>query len=331
MPMKNSYAPLAILIIGIQLALSISLFILAEHQVQRLMSIALALTVPFIVAAAGMMVSKMNKDKLAQYELSRRITNANWELARSNEQLRIINERKSEFIAIASHQLRTPLTAMTGYISMILEEAYGDVPIALRTPLNRALVSARRLTNLVNELLEIARLEQGDIVYDLVSLDAKQIARDVLQEFDGIASEKKISLTLEVADRTEPYFVVADESKLHEVIHNLVDNALRYTPEGNIVIKIFTTEKGTAAISVEDTGIGIANEDVRMLFAKFQRGDRGAKQFADGSGLGLFIAKKLVAGMHGTIHVDSEGPGRGATFTIELPLAEAMQPLKPGK
>lgn len=329
--MKNSYAPLTVLIVGIQLALSLALYFLAQNSVERLMSISLALTVPFIIAAAGMMVSKMNRDKLSQYELSRRITNANWELARSNEQLRIINERKGEFIAIASHQLRTPLTAMTGYISMILENAYGDVPISLRTPLNRALISARRLTNLVNELLEIARLEQGDIVYDLVPLDAKEVVRNVLHDFDGIASEKKIKIALEVAPRDEPYFIVADESKLHEVIHNLVDNALRYTPEGAVTIRIFTTEKGTAAITVEDTGIGIAHEDVRMLFAKFQRGDRGAKQFADGSGLGLYIAKKLISGMRGTIHVDSEGAGRGAAFTIELPLSETTQPIMPNR
>lgn len=327
--MKNPFAPLAILAVGIQLSLSLALFILAQNHVERLLALALALTIPFIIAAAAIMVRKMGTDKLSQYELSRRITNANWELARSNEQLRIINERKGEFIAIASHQLRTPLTAMTGYISMILEDAYGDVPIALRTPLNRALISARRLTNLVNELLEIARLEQGDIVYDFVALDAKEIAQNILHDFDGIASERKIKLSLEVEPREEPYFIIADESKLHEAIRNLVDNALRYTPEGAVTIKISITEKQTAAISVSDTGIGIAPEDIRMLFAKFQRGERGSKQFADGSGLGLYIVKKLIVGMHGNIHVDSEGPGRGATFTIELPLAEAVQPIKP--
>lgn len=327
--MKNTYSTFAVLIVGIQIFLSLGIFFVTQEHTVRILAMALLLTIPFIVAIAGFVIKKMESDKLSQYELSRRITNANWELARSNEQLRIVNDRKSEFIAIASHQLRTPLTAMTGYISMILEDAYGNVPIALRTPLTRALLSARRLTNLVNELLEIARLEQGDIVYDIVSLDAKEVSETVLNEFSGIASEKKITISLDVAESPDPYFILADESKLHEVLHNLVDNALRYTPEGSVKIKVFKSEKGTAVIAVEDTGIGIAPEDIRMLFAKFQRGDRAGKQFADGSGLGLYIVKKLISGMHGAIHVDSEGPGQGATFSVELPLANATQPTLP--
>jgi signal transduction histidine kinase len=102
-------------------------------------------------------------------------------------------------------------------------------------------------------------------------------------------------------------------------LHNILDNALNYTPEGSVTIKVGGGEQNTIIIAVADTGIGIAHEDIRMLFAKFQRGERGVKQFADGSGLGLYIAKKLILGMRGKIWIDSEGPGKGAVFSIELP------------
>jgi two-component system phosphate regulon sensor histidine kinase PhoR len=177
--------------------------------------------------------------------------------------------------------------------------------------------------------LRISRIEQGDLAYDLTPVDVVNLVHDVLQEFQSRASEKNLHLKSEIIPKDSPYIVLADEQKLREVLHNLVDNALNYTPQGAVTVGVHMSDRNTIIISVADTGIGIAHEDIRLLFAKFQRGERGSKQFTDGSGLGLYISKKLVTGMHGHIHIESAGAGKGAVFSIELPQEDAPTNIHP--
>lgn len=303
----------------LQLIISILLFVTTKNISIIAISICLFVSVLVIFQSIRKNISEMSIDTIRLRELSRKLSNKNWELARLNEQLRIVNDRKSEFISIASHQLRTPLTALTGYLSMILEKSYGPVPIELNMPISRAHKSSLRLTNLVNELLHISRIEQGDLSYDISPLDVVNLIRDVISEFKNNANEKNLNLNFNITPSDLPYIVLADESKLREVLHNLIDNALTYTPKGSVTITLKRSENNSIIISVIDTGIGIAHEDIRLLFAKFQRGERGTKEFTDGSGLGLYISKKLISGMNGKIWIDSEGPGKGAEFSIELP------------
>lgn len=313
----------------LQMIIGAMIFFVTRDQNVRLLSMAYLLTMPIIMRLVQRTLAQTTDDEQRLRELSRNLSNKNWELARSNEQLRIAGEHKSEFMSIASHQLRTPLTAMTGYLSMILEGAYGHVPIELNMPITRAHQSSVRLTNLVNELLRITRIEQNDLVYDITPVDTVNLLHDLIEEFAEQANARHLKLALDVVSRDTPYTALADEQKLREVLHNIIDNALVYTPEGSVTINIGPGAQNTVLISVADTGIGIAHEDIRMLFAKFQRGERGVKQFADGSGLGLYIAKKLIIGMRGKIWIDSEGPGKGAVFSIELPAEGSPTALRP--
>jgi signal transduction histidine kinase len=306
-------------VLALQVVIGAMIFFVTNDKEVRLLSMSFLLTMPITIGLVQRTIAQTTSDEQRLRELSRSLSNKNWELARSNEQLRIASEHKSEFMSIASHQLRTPLTALTGYLSMILEQAYGHVPIELNMPITRAHQSSLRLTNLVNELLRITRIEQNDLVYDITPVDTVNLLHDLVEEFTDRANKRNLKLTLEIAPREVPYTALADEQKLREVLHNIIDNALNYTPEGSVTVRIAPGAQNTIIIAVADTGIGIAHEDIRMLFAKFQRGERGAKQFADGSGLGLYIAKKLINGMHGKIWIDSEGPGKGAVFSIELP------------
>lgn len=315
----NNYSRVIICTLLLQLIISILVIISSKDLSLTILAISLIITVPVIFQMLRKNITDSSVDTIRLRELSRNLSNKNWELARLNEQLRIVNERKSEFISIASHQLRTPLTALTGYLSMILEKSYGPVPIELNMPIARAHKSSVRLTNLVNELLHISRIEQGDLSYDITPLDAVSLIHDVLNDFKNNATEKNINLSFNISPSDTPYILLADSQKLREVLHNLIDNALIYTPKGSVTINIRKGERCSIVISVIDTGIGIAHEDIRLLFSKFQRGERGAKEFTDGSGLGLYISKKLVSGMNGKIWIDSEGAGKGAEFSIELP------------
>lgn len=316
-------------VLVLQIAIGTLLFFTASHSwTVKSLGIVLLLTTPIILRLAKRSVERASIDAIRLRELSRSLSNKNWELARTNEHLRIASERKSEFISIASHQLRTPLTALTGYLSMILEHSYGQVPIELNMPITRAHKSAVRLTNLVNELLRISRIEQGDLAYDITPVDTVNLVHEVIDDFTQKALEKNLHLSLSAEPAELPHIALADEQKLREVLHNLIDNALNYTPQGAVSVTIKKSDQNTQLISVSDTGIGIAHDDIRFLFGKFQRGERGSKQFTDGSGLGLYISKKLIVGMHGSIHILSEGPGKGATFIIELP-SEHAKTLKP--
>lgn len=318
-------------VLALQMMIGAMIFFVTRDQNIRLLSMSFLLTMPIIIRLVQRTLAQTMNDERRLRDLSRSLSNKNWELARSNEQLRIASEHKSEFMSIASHQLRTPLTALTGYLSMILEQAYGHVPIELNMPIARAHQSSVRLTNLVNELLRITRIEQNDLVYDITPVDVVNLVHDLITEFTEKAQKRNLKLSLNVVPRETPYTALADEQKLREVLHNIIDNALIYTPEGSVTITVRQGDQNTIIIAVADTGIGIAHEDIRMLFAKFQRGERGVKQFADGSGLGLYIAKKLIMGMRGKIWIDSEGPGKGAVFSIELPAEGSPIAIRPQK
>lgn len=315
----NKYSRSIISILIIQFLVGASVVYITANLTVKILGFLLILTTPILLQMTRREIRDSEVDTVRLRELSRNLSNKNWELARLNEQLRILNERKSEFISIASHQLRTPLTSLTGYLSMILEKSYGQVPIELNTPLTRAHKSAVRLTNLVNELLHISRIEQGDLNYDIAPIDIINLIHDVIGEFTKAATEKKLDLAFSIDPNDSPYIVYADDQKLREVLRNIIDNAIIYTPKGSVRVKLNKTENKSAVITITDTGIGIAHEDIRLLFAKFQRGERGVKEFTDGSGLGLYISKKLICGMRGKIWIDSEGVGKGAVFSIELP------------
>jgi len=234
----------------------------------------------------------------------------------ANTELKKLDQAKSEFISIASHQLRAPLTAIKGYVSLLIEGSFGVVPKKAQEPLRRAFSSAQQLVSLVSDLLNLSRIESGKIKYEFTKTNLGEVITEAVQELETVA--QKSGIGVESVPVNLNVKVRGDKSKLHEVFMNLLDNAIKYSKEGNIKIK--TSEKGkNILISITDNGIGISKNEIPKLFSKFGRTEESQKMRPDGMGIGLYFVKRIVEDHNGKIWVESEGIGKGSTFFVELP------------
>ncbi len=229
-----------------------------------------------------------------------------------------LSKAKSEFISIASHQIRTPLTAIKGYISMILEGSYGKLVDRVKTPLENVYKSNERLINLVNDLLSISRIESGKMELELEKSSIEEIVMGVVDDLKITAEKKNLYLKLEKPTEPLPK-IMLDKDKMRQVILNLVDNAIKYTRKGGITINTKVIDSGFQ-ILVKDTGGGMSKEDLVKLFESFSRGIVGAQSYNGGTGLGLYIAKRFVEMHNGRIRAESDGIDKGSSFFIELPI-----------
>jgi len=230
-----------------------------------------------------------------------------------------LSQAKTEFIAIVSHQLRTPLTIISGYLSMILDGDYGEIPQKIKEIIKKVLQSTQRLIRLVNSILDISKIEAGEMEISLKRVDLREIAREVIEELKIKAKEK--NLNLELKEPKEKIENLVDREKIREVLFNLVDNAIKYTQEGGITLILKREiEKKVDQIWIKDTGEGLTEKEREKVFEKFSRGGAGLRFWVEGAGLGLFISKSFVELHGGKIWVESEGKGKGSTFYIELPI-----------
>ncbi|MEK7636471.1 MAG: ATP-binding protein [Patescibacteria group bacterium] len=237
----------------------------------------------------------------------------------ANEELKKLDEQKSDFITIASHQLRTPLTIIKGYISLVLEKDYGAYPQEIAEPLQRINTSNNRLINLVNDLLDLSRIERGKMTYVFQTASLAPIVDEVFNEMAEMAKEKKLELHYEKPEG-EFRFSSIDPKKIKEVMMGFVENAIRYTPEGLITMKLLHDKnKRVVRFSVADMGIGLTQDEINRLFVKFSRMDSAKRISSEGTGLGLYVAKLIVEDHKGKIWVESEGHGKGSVFIFELP------------
>ena len=236
-----------------------------------------------------------------------------------------LDEAKSEFVSIASHQLRTPLTAIKGYISMLMEGTYGKLAAKQKNPMNNVYKSNERLITLVNDLLNISRIESGKIKFEPKKAKIEEIISSVLEELQLKAKEKGLTLVFKQPKILLPSLLI-DTTKIRDVIMNIVDNAIKYTQKGSVTISIITQPKNRnletthIIISIADTGEGMEPEEIKHLFESFTRGKAGTKYWTEGSGLGLYIAKQYIQMHKGKISTKSPGKGKGSTFIIELPV-----------
>lgn len=245
------------------------------------------------------------------------------QLEQANEKLKQKDKLKDDFVSIASHELRTPMTAIRSYAWMALHRS--DVPLTrnLEKYITRILISTERLINLVNDMLNVSRIESYRVEINPEPVDPLLLVKDIIDEvYFSKSEEKKINFT--VLEKPVPK-VFADPGKLRQVFLNLVGNSLKFTPDGGCITFDFFTDGRTVETSVKDTGVGISKEDMSKLFNKFSRLDNSytAAATSGGTGLGLYISKNLIQLMHGKIMVNSEGVGKGATFTVSLPVATA--------
>lgn len=241
------------------------------------------------------------------------------ELQEAYEKLKASNRAKTEFIAMSSHQLRTPLTAMKGYISMIKDKQYGKITKKTEEKLKDVLTSTERLINIVNQLLDISQIELGKIKLETKRENLNEVIQTTFKELKEEGSKKSLDMKLKLP--TENIKAKIDRKKIEESIINLIDNSIKYTNKGDVVEVGLKKEKGKAIIYVKDTGEGLSEKEKEDIFKSFTRGESGKKRTGAGAGLGLHMAQKYVTLHNGELYVESGGKNKGATFFIQLPLS----------
>lgn len=252
---------------------------------------------------------------------NRRLASLTDNLEHANESLKELMEIKTEFLHIASHQLRTPLTSIRGLLEM---QAHGDferLPVEERKQIQRNMLSsANQFNNIVNDLLDAMELEGGAMNFRFAPVQLEGLIDDVMRTLKPNYDRKGLSLVFERPTTPLP-LVEADGQYLREALMNLIDNAEKYTPHGGVTIRA-EQKPNAVEVSVTDTGIGIDPEEAPRLFGKFVRGRRSSAIHTDGSGLGLYIIKRIVEAHHGQIRLASPGIGQGTTAHVTLPLKQ---------
>ena len=239
------------------------------------------------------------------------------QLQQKNEQLKEIDASKDEFISMASHQLRTPLTSMKGYVSMVLEGDVGPITDAQHTILQQAFDSSQRMVYLISDLLNVSRLRTGKFVLTNKVSDLAQVVEDELKQLSTASKERNV--TFHYSKPTTFPKLYLDETKIRQVIMNFLDNALYYTPDGgNVTVSLVADDK-SIRYTVTDTGLGVPKEDQKFLFTKFYRAQNARKMRPDGTGLGLYMARKVIAAQGGAL-LFSSTEGEGSTFGFSLPI-----------
>jgi len=274
----------------------------------------------FLMLLSSLLI-KSYKEDIAQKEDLLRLGK---KLEASNKKLKELDNAKNEFISIAAHQLRTPPTVIKGYLNLAQEDPNNKLDVETKDSLSRALASNDRLIELVEDILNISRIESGKMQYDFKSEQSvKKILREAVENFKIKAKNRGLRLKLEFSDEKIPD-ITMDSNKIGEVISNLLDNAIKYTANGSVIVKCFQ-HNNNVRIEVADTGMGISKKDIGNLFKKFSRGSNAEQLSSGGIGLGVYVGRKIVEAHHGNIWVESLGKGKGSTFIMELPIKNDLE------
>lgn len=241
-------------------------------------------------------------------------------LAAANDRLKALDQAKSEFISIASHQLRTPLTVIKGYLSLLMEGSAGRCDSVAMESIRKVSASTDRLVSLVNDLLDISRIERGVLLLDQVPARLELLAEGVVDELYTRAEKHNVVLTFH-RSRKKTDTVLIDKKKIREVMMNMVDNAVKYTPAGGKIDVYVKKEKDKVLFEVKDTGMGLSPDTIPKLFEKFSRGEGVSVIDTEGVGLGLFVAKRIIDAHDGKIWAESKGKNKGSTFAFALPIS----------
>jgi signal transduction histidine kinase len=235
--------------------------------------------------------------------------------------LKEVDQLKNDFLSVATHELRAPMTVIKGSIENLEDGITGTVDEKGRQSLEQISAETDRLNNLVSDLLNVSRLEQGRITYTYETLDTREACQKIVNEFTTKAHEK--GLTVDYQSPDAPELISADKGRITEVMTNLVDNAIKYSRQGSVVVSHKSTPE-QVILSVRDTGIGMAAQDRERLFSRFYRVQNDSTKGIPGTGLGLWIIKQYIEAMHGTISVDSM-VGVGTEFVVTFPRAKAPE------
>lgn len=244
------------------------------------------------------------------------------QLAKAYAELKKLDVAKTEFISIASHQLRTPLAVVKGYVSRVLRGSYGAVPEKAKQPLESVYQSNERLIKLVEDLLNVSRIETGKLELTPERVSLEEIISSVVEELKIRAGDKNLYLRWEKPKKALPKIMI-DKEKIRQALFNVVDNAIKYTERGGVTIEL-RKHNSSLLTKVSDTGVGLTKEELPYLFESFSRGKAGVQFWPEGIGLGLYIARRLLEMHNGRIWAGSKGKGKGSTFFIKLPLRQTL-------
>jgi signal transduction histidine kinase len=272
-----------------------------------------------IVVVFGISLIKSVRSEVKQKErleaLRLKLEKSNIDLEVANEKLKSLDKLKTEFVSLASHQLRSPLTAIKGYASMLAEGDYGEVNQDAKGAIDRIFQSSKNLTIVVEDLLNVTKIEAGGMKYEMAPFDLYKISQDEAKDLSITAEKKGLKLSFDINDQG-PFMVNGDKEKIRQIIINFIDNSIKYTKEGSINVSVKNINN-KVVFCVKDTGVGMTEEIKESLFQKFVRGD-GARLNTTGSGLGLYLAKEITEAHKGRVWVESEGVNKGSSFFMEL-------------
>jgi len=311
------------------------------REIQEMLGTELNVATPLIVRdkPIGVLVISMSRDtnNLSDFEremlrkfsenagialenakLYKNLKDAKDELSEAYENLLALNKMKDEFLTVASHELRTPMTIVKSYLWMLEQQKAGKLKKKQTEYLEKAMKGTQRMIDLINDMLNISKFEQGKVFFNIQQVNICKLIEEIISGFEIKLSTKNIYLKLD--DSCKDIFADIDKEKMRDVITNLIDNAIKFTESGGVDINV-ETETDKVIISIKDTGAGISKQDLPKLFHKFGRIDNSYTIASDtgGTGLGLYIAKLYVEGMGGKIWATSDGVGKGSTFWIHLP------------
>jgi signal transduction histidine kinase len=238
------------------------------------------------------------------------------EIEEKGRQLEIASKHKSQFLANMSHELRTPLNAILGYTELILDNMYGEVPAKLREVTERIQTSGRHLLNLINDVLDLSKIEAGRLALSLTDYSLEEVVKAVVVAIESLAAEKQLAVRVSLAPNLP--LGRGDERRIAQVLLNLVGNAIKFTDAGEITIRAAAAD-ADFVVSVADTGPGVSEEDQKRIFNEFHQADSSSTRKRGGTGLGLSIARRIVELHGGRIWVESS-PGQGSTFSFTLPI-----------
>ena len=243
------------------------------------------------------------------------------EIEEKGHQLEVASQHKSQFLANMSHELRTPLNAILGYTELILDDIYGETPAKMRGVLDRVQSNGKHLLGLINDVLDLSKIEAGQLTLSLADYKIKDVVHGVFSVVESLATAKQLALKVEVSPDLPPAH--GDERRLTQVLLNLVGNAIKFTDQGEVAIRA-SAANGSYTLSVHDTGPGIAPSDQKKIFEEFQQADSSATKKKGGTGLGLSISKRIIEMHGGRIWVESD-LGKGSTFSFEVPVTVDKQ------
>jgi signal transduction histidine kinase len=247
------------------------------------------------------------------------------EIDEKSRQLEIASQHKSQFLANMSHELRTPLNAILGYTELILDNIYGETPDKMREVLDRLYANGKHLLGLINDVLDLSKIEAGQLTLDLADYLIKDVVDTVVSAVESLANGKKLALTADVGQNLP--IGHGDGRRLAQVLLNLVGNAIKFTDKGEVAIKA-TMSDSSFTVAVRDTGPGIAPSDQGKIFEEFQQADNSATKRKGGTGLGLSIAKRIIEMHGGRIWVESD-VGKGSTFAFTIPVKVERRVVEP--